>query len=237
MEQTYEERTLLAEDRHWWYRGRRAIVLDVVSRTLEPGGSPRILDAGCGGGRVLTDLLPLGEVVGLEPSARSREVAAARSGADVVDGTLETMPFEDAVFDLAVVLDVLEHLEDDQAGLRELGRVVRPGGRLLVTVPASPRMWSRLDELSHHHRRYTSRTLRGAADASGWQLARLTHFNMFLLPVAVVGRKLLGHDGLDVPRPPVNRLMEGVLQIERRIIGAGINLPAGLSLLAVFRRD
>jgi SAM-dependent methyltransferase len=235
MEADLEQRTLAAEDRHWWYRGRRAIVLDAAKR-VQGDGRPRILDAGCGGGGVMAELAQLGEVVGLEPSPVSRAQALARGAGQVLDGSLEGLPFDDAAFDLALTLDVLEHLDDDRGGLGELRRVVRPGGFLIVTVPAHPRLWSRHDDINHHRRRYTRPTLRSAAEESGWEVVRLSHFNSVLLPVALLARVIDRGDGLSIPPAPINGALEAVLQMERFAIRGGLSLPAGLSLLAVLRR-
>ncbi len=235
MDPELERRTLAAEDGHWWYRGRRAIVLEAARRSLGVDPRPRILDAGCGGGAVLAELARLGTAVGLEPSATSRERALARGGGEVLDGGLEALPFADDEFDLALTLDVLEHLDDDRAALAELRRVVRPGGALVVTVPAHPRLWSRHDELNHHRRRYTRASLRAAATGGGWAVARLTHFNSLLLPAAALARRFDRGDGLEIPPAPLNRALELPLGLERRAIAAGLSLPFGLSLLAELR--
>jgi SAM-dependent methyltransferase len=147
-------------------------------------------------------------------------------------------------FDLAVSLDVIEHLGDDLAALRELRRVVAPGGALLVTVPAYQWLWSGHDEINHHHRRYTRRTLQRAAEQAGWKQARTTYFNSLLLPAAIVLRVLdrvnrakTTESSLDlwVPPEPLNWLLERPLALEAALIARGGRIPAGLSLLAVFR--
>ena len=235
MDPELERRTLAAEDGHWWYLGRRAIVLDAARRSLAAAPRPRILDAGCGGGGVLAELAGLGTAVGLEPSPASRERALGRGVAEVVDGDLARLPFADDEFDLATALDVLEHLDDDRGALAELRRVVRPGGALVVTVPAHPRLWSRHDELNHHRRRYTRGSLRAAAGAGGWDVRRLTHFNALLLPAAAIARRFDRGDGLGIPPAAVNRALELPLRLERRAIAAGVSFPLGLSLLAELR--
>jgi len=106
----------------------------------------------------------------------------------VIEGSVLDMAFAADSFDLAVSLDVIEHLDDDLAALRELRRVVAPGGALLVTVPAYQWLWSGHDEINHHHRRYTRRTLQRAAEQAGWKQARTTYFNSLLLPAAIVLR-------------------------------------------------
>src|ERR1700689_284356 len=153
----YELQTHRAEDRHWWYRGRRR-VLDVLLDGLHMPPGLRVLDAGCGSGRNMVQLQRYGQVTGIELSPPSGRGARERGGGGVLEGSVLEMPFADDSFDLAVSLDVVEHLEDDIAALRELRRVVAPGGRLLVTVPAYQWLWSRHDVLNHHHRRFRKTT-------------------------------------------------------------------------------
>jgi SAM-dependent methyltransferase len=242
MDRDYELQTHQAEDRHWWYRGRRT-VLDGVIADLGMPANARILDAGCGSGRFMVDLAKRGEVTGVELSDTSVALARQRDIGEVIAGSVLEMPFADASFDLAVSLDVIEHLEDDVAALRELRRVVAPGGALLVTVPAYQWLWSGHDEINHHHRRYTRRTLQSAAEQAGWKQARTTYFNSLLLPVAILLRVLdrfstkTTESSLDlwIPPEPLNWLLERPLALEAALIARGGRIPSGLSLLAVFR--
>ncbi len=242
MDRDYEQQTFQAEDRHWWYRGRRR-VLDRVIDDLRLPGSPRILDAGCGSGRNMVELARRGTVTGVELSSASVAKARARGCGEVVEGSVLEMPFPDASFELAVSLDVVEHLEDDLGALLELRRVVAPGGALLLTVPAYQWLWSGHDEINHHHRRYTRRSLQDVAERAGWKPARTTYFNSLLLPVAILLRVLdrfnrkTTESSLDlwVPPEPVNRVLELPLTLEAAMIGTGGRIPAGLSLLSVFR--
>jgi SAM-dependent methyltransferase len=243
MDRDYERQTHEAEDRHWWYRGRRK-VLDGVLAGLGLPTPARVLDAGCGSGRNMVELAHLGEVTGVELSDTSVALARARGVGEVVAGSVLEMPFPDDSFDLAVSLDVIEHLDDDLAAMRELRRTVAPGGALLVTVPAYQWLWSGHDEINHHHRRYTHRTLQRVAERAGWKQSRTTYFNSLLLPAAIVLRVLdrvnrakTTETSLDlwVPPEPVNWLLERPLTLESALIARGGRIPAGLSLLAVFR--
>jgi SAM-dependent methyltransferase len=242
MDRDYELQTHRAEDRHWWYRGRRT-VLDGVLAALGLPGHARILDAGCGSGRNMIDLARYGEVTGVELSETSVDLARARATGEVVAGSVLDMPFPDDSFELAVSLDVIEHLEDDLAALRELRRTVTPGGALLLTVPAYQWLWSGHDEINHHHRRYTRRSLQCVAEQAGWRQVRTTYFNSLLLPVAIVLRVLervntkTTESSLDlwVPPEPLNWMLERPLTLEAALIKRGGRIPAGLSLLAVFR--
>lgn len=242
MDRDYELQTHQAEDRHWWYRGRRT-VLDGVIAGLGLPEHARILDAGCGSGRNMIELARHGTVTGVELSDTSVELARAREAGEVIAGSLLEMPLPDDSFDLAVSLDVIEHLEDDLTALRELRRTVAPGGSLLLTVPAYQWLWSGHDVINHHHRRYTRRSLQTVAEQAGWQQVRTTYFNSLLLPLAIVLRLLerlntkTTESSLDlwVPPEPLNWLLERPLALEAAMIARGGRIPAGLSLLAVFR--
>ena len=242
MDRDYELQTHQAEDRHWWYRGRRTVIERVVCGLgLAPGA--RILDAGCGSGRNMIELARHGIVTGVELSPTSVALARARNSGEVIEGSVLDMPFADSSFDLAVSLDVIEHLEDDLGALRELRRTVVPGGALLVTVPAYQWLWSGHDVVNHHHRRYTRSSLQRVAERAGWRQERTTYFNSLLLPVAILLRVLdrvntkTTESSLDlwVPPEPVNRLLELPLSLEAGAIGRRGRIPAGLSLLALFR--
>ena len=242
MDRDYEHQTHQAENRHWWYRGRRT-VLDGVIAGLGLPADPRILDAGCGSGRFMVELAKLGNVTGVELSDTSVSLARGRQLGEVVAGSVLEMPFSENSFDLAVSLDVIEHLDDDLAALRELRRTVTPGGALLVTVPAYQWLWSGHDEINHHHRRYTRRSLQRVAEQAGWQQVRTTYFNSLLLPVAILLRVLdrfstkTTESSLDlwIPPEPLNWVLERPLALEAALIARGGRIPAGLSLLAVFR--
>jgi SAM-dependent methyltransferase len=242
MDRDYELQTHRAEDRHWWYRGRRSVLGRVIEDLSLPPQA-RVLDAGCGSGRNMVELVRYGTVTGVELSPTSVALARARGAGEVVEGSVMQMPFEPASFDLVVCLDVIEHLADDLEALRELRRVVAPGGSLLITVPAYQWLWSGHDVVNHHHRRYTRRTLLAVAERAGWNSMRTTYFNSLLLPVAIMLRVLdklsskTTESSLDlwVPPEPVNWLLERPLTLEAAIIGRGGRIPAGLSLLTVFR--
>jgi SAM-dependent methyltransferase len=242
MDRDYELQTHQAENRHWWYRGRRKVLERVVEDLRLPARA-RILDAGCGSGRNMVELARHGTVTGIELSETSVSLARERGMGEVIAGSVLEMPFEADSFDLAASLDVIEHLEDDLAALRELRRVVAPGGSLLVTVPAYQWLWSGHDEINHHFRRYTRRSLQGAGEEAGWHQVRTTYFNSLLLPAAILLRVLdrfsrkTTESSLDlwVPPEPINWLLERPLQLEAGLIGRGGRIPAGLSLLAVFR--
>jgi SAM-dependent methyltransferase len=233
---------LAVDDRHWWYRGRRRIIRSELDKLPLPVGA-HVLDAGCGSGRTLEELERYGQVHGIELSPEAAEVARARGSGEVRVGRLEELPWDDATFDLITCLDVIEHTPDDRVTLRELRRVSKPGGWLLVTVPAYQALWSSHDEANQHYRRYVRSMLRAAAADTGWRVERMTSFNSVLLaPAAAVRiaqrRRNRGtapnHDpGLRLGPAWLNDALERPLQLEARWLARDRTLPAGLSLLAV----
>ena len=235
---------LAADERHWWYRGRRR-VLNAVLAGIELPPRARLLDAGSGSGRTLDELAEYGSVAGVELNPVGVEAARTRGHTDVARAPIEAIPHPDSSFDAVTCLDVIEHTPDDVRSLLELRRVTRPGGALVVTVPAYPRLWSRHDEVNRHYRRYTRRMLRRAAQAAGWRVERMTGFNAaYLLPAAAVriARRGDGSESaedrsseLALTPPALNGLLELPLRAEAALIARGFSLPAGLSLLAVLR--
>ncbi|HEY4279102.1 MAG TPA: class I SAM-dependent methyltransferase [Conexibacter sp.] len=241
-------------DHHWWYRGRRRVLAAVIDAIPLPPGA-RLLDAGCGSGRELDELAARGRVSGVDVSAVAVDCARARGHADVQRAAIERMPFADSTFDLVTCLDVIEHTPDDRESLAELRRVTRPGGLLVVTVPAYPSLWSAHDVRNRHFRRYRAASLRAAAAESGWSVLRDTHFNALLLPPAAVvrlaRRRRAGADNserdgdaatgpapseLAITPRALDALLELPLRAEAGIIGGGRRIGAGLSLLAVMAR-
>jgi 2-polyprenyl-3-methyl-5-hydroxy-6-metoxy-1,4-benzoquinol methylase len=242
MDERLMKAMLEVDEHHWWYRGRRRIIGAELDR-IPLGSNARVLDAGCGSGRTLEQLARYGEVHGIELNPEAAEVARARGRGQVLVGRLEQLAWDDRTFDLITCLDVIEHTPDDCATLRELRRVCKPGGWLLVTVPAYQALWSLHDEANHHYRRYGRRTLRFAARAAGWTVARMSSFNTLLLaPAAVVRlaqRRRLASDGytpaLALGPAWFNEALECPLRIEAKWLACGRTLPVGLSLLAVMQ--
>jgi SAM-dependent methyltransferase len=235
--------TLAVDEHHWWYRGRRRIIRAELDRLPLPP-NPRVLDAGCGSGRTLQELVEYGRVSGIELSEEAAELARGRALGEVEVGRLEELPWADETFDLITCLDVIEHVPDDVVALAELRRVVAPGGWLLVTVPAYQALWSQHDEANHHYRRYSRAALRGAAVSAGWELRRMSSFNSLLLAPAAAVRlarrrvRSSNGDANDLALGPewLNDVLERPLALEASWLGRGRTLPMGLSLLAVLQR-
>ncbi len=237
------EAMLAADEDHWWYRGRRRIVRSELDRLALPAGA-LILDAGCGSGRMLDELVDYGRVAGIDASPRGVEAARARGHADVQVGSVDQLPYPDSLFDLVTSLDVIEHVHHDERALRELWRVTRPGGYLLATVPAYRWLWSAHDVVNQHYRRYGGADLRAVATGAGWTPLRITHFNALLLAPAAIVRLWHRHSAApagcsDLARTParLNDTLELALRAEARLLRTGARIPIGLSLLGVFQKS
>ena len=240
MDRIVYDRMAAHDSTHWWYRARRDILHALLVRAKLPKDA-RILEIGCGTGHNLPMLSQFGRVEAIEIDPAARAIASARLGHEAGDAPLPTLPGVDReAYDLVAVLDVVEHIEDDVAALRAIADTLKPGGRVLATVPAHPWMWSAHDVVNHHHRRYTKATFRKAAEAAGLTVAGIGWFNSLLFPIAVGARaagKLMGkNDSDDSPPPgPVNALFEKVFGLERYLVGR-LPLPPGLSIWAVLEK-
>lgn len=230
---------------HWWWRARREVLLRKITQLAPPGGFRRILDVGCGDGLFFDDLLALGaEVAGVEPdprmvSANGPHAARIHTGPFVGPATPEN-PSDVAFtaeepFDLVLMLDVLEHQDDRVASLRRARELLMPDGRLLITVPAHPILWTSHDVLSHHRLRYTRATLAADATAAGLAPVEMRALFRWLFPVKLAVRVA---EGLvrraprvpAVPPPLLNRAALALSRLDDRLLG---RLPFGSSLLCV----
>ena len=228
------------EDRaHWWFIGRRAVILAEMARRL-PAGRARMAELGCGSGGMLEALARFGTAVGVETDAALRARAQER-GLDVRVGALpDAIPLHPGRWDAVCLFDVLEHVDDEAGALAACRRLLVPGGRLFVTVPAYAWLWSRHDELLGHRRRYTARGLRQVAERAGFTVERLTYFNTILAPpimaVRIVRAALRrpGHD-LDRPAPWLNRALAACFSAEARLL-RWTSPPFGISILLAARR-
>ena len=230
----------IEEDRHHWYfRGRLAVLLAVIEQAL-PTRPGRLLDLGCGTGNVLQALGRFGEAVGVEHDPELRAVGQA-CGLDIRAGALpDDVPVPDGWADGVLLLDVIEHLDDDVAALRAAARAARPGGLVMVTVPAYAWLWSGHDVALGHRRRYTARQLRAALTAADVRVDHVGYFNTVLFPaIAAVrlAKRLVGGGGHDIHRPPalVNEALTRLFALERHV-ALRPGLPFGTSLLAVGHR-
>lgn len=237
MERAVFDRMEAIDSEHWWFVARRRIVAGLVA-AFAPKRPLRLLEVGAGTGSNLAMLQTFGTVDAIEPDEGARAIAAARSGIAVGGGYLPGgVDLPDATYDVVLLLDVLEHVEDDLGALQLLRRKMAPGGRLILTVPAAPWMWSGHDVAHHHHRRYTRATLEAVVRRAGLTPRHVTHYNTLLYPLVAAARvvgRLTGRTGGDdaMPAPPANRVLTAVFGAERWWT-AKVRMPFGVSLAMV----
>ena len=229
------------EETHWWYVGRRRIIRSLVERICATLNNPGILDVGCGTGANLLMLSKYGDAEGVDISEDALAFCRERGLEKVRLGAAEALPYEDGTFDLVTALDVVEHLDDDLAGLTELRRVLQPGGRVLLFVPAFMFLWGLQDDVSHHRRRYRLPELRRVLERAGFEIERTTYANItFFLPI-LVGRQLMRLTGIkaesenNINVPALNGVFGRLLGAESWILRY-MNLPFGVSGLCVAKK-
>ncbi len=243
MDRTAFTHMAAAEATHWWFVGRRAAI-DAMLDGIDLPSCGQILEAGCGTGGNLATLARRGEVAAFEPHIDALAFARTRHPhLDIRQGTLPAeLPYGPGTFDLVAALDVLEHVEDDAESASALVSMVKPGGWLLVTVPAHQALWGSHDRRLHHRRRYGRKDLIRLFEGPEVDLIRMTPFNMLLSPIAVayrVAERLfrvdLGNQERLLPEP-FNTALGMVFRSESVLIRRGIGLPLGLSYAAIYRR-
>lgn len=238
MDRIVYERMAAHDTTHWWYRARREILSDYLTRFGDLPKGARILEIGCGTGHNLPMLAQFGEVDAIEIDETAAAKASERLGKKVGSSPLpELEGVAPGSYDLVAVLDVVEHVEDDIAALKAIATALKTGGKILITVPAHQWMWSAHDVVNHHKRRYSKDSLTAALDQAGLKWRKLRWFNSLLFPVAVAARfagKLMGKDDSDDSPPPklLNSLFEGVFGLERHLLGR-VPMPPGLSIIVL----
>jgi len=241
MERVVFDRMAELDQIHWWFLARRRILKAVIGRVARPPEGARILEVGCGTGHNLPMLSRFGRVDACELDDCARALATTRFGRRIEAAKLPDLSiFEQDTYDLVALLDVLEHVRDDVASLRAIHRRLKPGGALLLTVPANRWMWSAHDVAHHHHRRYSKRQLTRVIDSAGLEVQVLSYFNALLFPLIAAARiagKVVGRESADdrLPVAPVNAVLNGIFGLEAGLVGR-IPMPFGVSLVAVVRR-
>jgi len=232
------------EGSHWWFVGRRKILESflepIVEKLRENAADLRILDVGCGTGANIEMLSQYGEAEGVDVSDDALEFCRQK-GLNVRKGLAETLPFDDEEFDLTTALDVVEHLDDDIAGLKEMFRVTKSGGYSLIFVPAFMWLWGVQDDISNHRIRYTKKQIVERLERAGYKVERATYANWTFFTPILAGRTIMKLTGLK-PESENNITISGLNGIFGKIFGAerfwlrNFNFPLGVSIVVVARK-
>lgn len=238
MDRKVFDRMAEVDAHHWWFVARRRILSAFLQTHVIRSEDPlRILEIGCGTGSNLPMLKAFGDVEAIEPDQAARRIAIERYDVAISEGSLpDGLHVADGAYDLIVMLDVLEHVEDDVAALAQVKRKLKPGGRLLLTVPATPWLWSSHDEAHHHFRRYTARGLARVLKATDYTLHHQSHFNTLLFPLICAARFagwITGRKGGDdaMPGTVVNAVLGSIFAVERAWVSR-LSIRFGVSMLA-----
>ena len=233
------------EDSHWWFVGRRAILETFLRQIVQSLKSeienPRILDVGCGTGANLEMLSQFGSAEGVDVSDEALEFCR-KKGLTVRKGLAETLPYPDETFDITTALDVVEHLDDDIAGLKEMHRVTKRDGYSLIFVPAFMWLWGVQDDISHHRIRYTRKQIVERLEKAGFTVERATYANFtFFVPV-LGGRVFMRATGIkpesenNINISTLNGVFGKVFSAERYWL-KNLNFPFGVSIVVVARNN
>lgn len=246
MDASYVDVYAELEEKHWWWRARRSILVSILAPLLYSESRVRILEIGCASGANLSPFSEHCDVVGIEPDDAFVNLARARNRIEVHQGSLpDGLPTDLGTFDIVLALDVLEHVQEDAAACAAIRKLLRPGGHFLVTVPANPWMWSEFDELNNHYRRYTKAQVKELLVDSGFALELISYFNFFFFGPIAAGRTLTplflkrGSKNRIVPRIPprfLNEICEWIFALERHWLNS-FTFPIGGSLISLAQRD
>jgi len=239
------------EGSHWWFVGRRKIlesfldsVVEKLGQRTSGAGTPtqlRILDVGCGTGANLEMLAQYGEAEGVDVSDDALEFCKQK-GLQAQKGLAEKLPFADETFDITTALDVIEHLDDDLSGLREMHRVTKSGGYSLIFVPAFMWLWGVQDDVSNHRIRYTRGQIVARLQKAGYTVERATYANWTFFTPILAGRTIMKLTGIK-PESENNITISGLNGVFGRLFGAEslwlrrFNFPIGVSIVIVARKN
>jgi len=242
------ERMYRFEDTYWWFVARRKLIASLIKSYYGDRNDLRILDIGCGTGAMLDQLAPYGEVIGADFAEqalafcrqRGDRYALARSDA-------RRLPFASNTFDIVTAMDIVEHIDNDKAAMSEILRVLKPGGRVFVTVPAYQSLWSEHDVALHHYRRYTAPMVKDLFQRIGLRIDKLTYSVTSIFPAAWTFRQVAKRlrrrkpdaepkaDLIQVP-PRVNQALISILDMETNAVNK-ITLPFGLTVACVAHKE
>lgn len=238
------------ERSHWWFTARLDILEATLKKRVLSGQKPNILNVGVATGATTEMLSKYGNVTSLEYDKDCCDFLKEKTGIEAINASLTELPFEDNTYDIVCAFDVIEHIEDDALAVGEINRVLKPGGKYFVTVPAFQFLWSNHDVVNHHYRRYTKKHFLTLFTSIGMKSTFSTYFNFWLFfPIAVV-RTILnllpkkkdeetsGSDNEVLASSTIlNKILYLIFKSEKTLLGSGVRLPVGVSFLAIGKKQ
>ena len=228
------------ESTHFWFWGRNEIIKTVIQQAIKKTRGLRFLEIGCGTGYVLSLLEKLGfKTTGVDLHPEGLKLARTRTKAVLISGDLKKISFK-TKFEAVGLFDVLEHIKDQKSFLKDCCRFLKPQGFLFLTVPVKMRLWSKMDEISGHKRRYDQTEIIKLLQETGYKVERINYFNFFLFLPQLIFRKYQDRkitslqEGLKPPRFFLNQFFKLVFFLENKLINF-ISFPFGASLIVVAR--
>jgi ubiquinone/menaquinone biosynthesis C-methylase UbiE len=216
------------EDTHWWFSAKRALVMDEIKKTN--GG--RLLDIGCGTGSTLSASQTYHTAVGCEFSKEALRLSKKRGIELLARSNAEQLPFKSGSFDVVTALDVIEHIDDDEAAIRELRRVMKPGGKAVISVPAHRFLWSEHDAMQHHKRRYVWEELKMKLQRNGLKVRKMSYWNFSLFPLSMVYKFFTKGSNIKQHGRLLNTLLYRLLRMDNWVV-RHTGLPYGVSLFCI----
>lgn len=230
----------ITENTHWWHKAKRRFVKLFIRQYIKKTNI-KILDVGCGTGKNMEELSSLGEVWGVDISDEALLFCKRRNLTNVKKGEAEVLPFDSDIFDTICILDVLEHVDDGKA-INEIRRVLKPNGRVIITVPAFSWLWSKWDEILHHKRRYTKEKIGKILVDNGFIVLRNTYIHSFLVIPSFIIRKLKQRQSKDyssdfqINNPFLDIVLSSISELEQMWINR-YDMPFGTSVLCIAQKN
>lgn len=229
------------EETHWWHINKRELIgFFAKHKLLNKKG--KILDVGCGTGKNIETFSKLGECWGIDTSPDAIAFCKKRGIEKVIKGNIEKIPFPKQSFNVITALDVLEHV-DDSKSLKEIYRVLKSNGIIIITVPALPQLWSRWDEVLHHKRRYTKKSLEKILQENNFKVLKISYvYSFMILPVFLIRliKKIYFKDyypsDFKLSNPLINYLLSRICKFEKYFVTRA-TVPIGTSLVTIARKD
>ncbi len=249
MRESYYQKYYEVEVRHWWFKVRREMVQHLLKaesvqhQMLHKSERLEILDVGCGTGALLGELKDSYNVSGIDFSNKAVVFCKIRGIENVTLGVGEKLPYVDNRFDVVLVLDVLEHIKEDEKAMAEIYRVLKPNGMVIAFVPAFMMLWGITDEVSQHFRRYTKPELVGKLENANFKIVRSSYFNTFLsFPILAVRKlsklfpaKFKPEQETDIRSELMNKVFYFIFKLESRLLRI-VSFPFGVSLMVIGRK-